>query len=404
MPERAANLRAELILKAMIAVGSADGGLEDREVSLIQQVYEDQAERPITPEEIAEVSQASTRDGLLAELSAASPVLDRETKEEIIRAAYLTLLADGRIAAEERKKLKDIAMALRVPEIHFGAILEDLALWLEEQKSKRSDRLQANFGSWKLRLARLSRLGDKKQALNFAMIGRTFGDDAHVAQAAAFEEIPDEDLVPLAQLRQEFGPRAFLCRADLEDQDLVHARHERGYEFPRGREAIGADDVVDDRHADHGIEFRQGKKVFRADERPDRRHALGPIVEPRQFTHSHAVRCLDANGEAMQIGSGATNEPAFRAANVEHVAHAKLLEHSGDRAPAPIAVSDVVEAPAADFDRLVGPAACLRHVERRLDQAERQAPSRTPPHGPEAPANGAPLRSRRIGFEGPDFR
>ena len=136
MPERAANLRAELILKAMIAVGSADGGLEDREVSLIQQVYEDQAERPITPEEIAEVSQASTRDLLLAELSAASPVLDRETKEEIIRAAYLTLLADGRIAAEERKKLKDIAMALRVPEIHFGAILEDLALWLEEQKAK----------------------------------------------------------------------------------------------------------------------------------------------------------------------------------------------------------------------------------------------------------------------------
>jgi len=135
VPERAANLRAELILKAMIAVGSADGGLEDREVSLIQQVYEDQAERPITPEEIAEVSQATTRDGLLAELSAASPVLDRETKEEIIRAAYLTLLADGRIAAEERKKLQDIAMALRVPEIHFGAILEDLALWLEEQKS-----------------------------------------------------------------------------------------------------------------------------------------------------------------------------------------------------------------------------------------------------------------------------
>jgi tellurite resistance protein len=135
VPERAANLRAELILKAMIAVGSADGGLEDREVSLIQQVYEDQAERLITRGEIAEVSQASTRDGLLAELSAASPVLDRETKEEIIRAAYLTLLADGRIAAEERKKLQDIAMALRVPEIHFGAILEDLALWLEEQKS-----------------------------------------------------------------------------------------------------------------------------------------------------------------------------------------------------------------------------------------------------------------------------
>jgi tellurite resistance protein len=136
MPERAANLRADLIFKAMIAVAEADGGLEDSEVRLMQQVYEDQAKQPITHKEIAEAAEATTKDELLAELTAAAPMLDRETKEEIIRAAYLTLLADGRIAAEERKKLKDIAMALRVPEIHFGAILEDLALWLEEQKAK----------------------------------------------------------------------------------------------------------------------------------------------------------------------------------------------------------------------------------------------------------------------------
>jgi tellurite resistance protein len=119
----------------MIAVGSADGGLEDNEISLIQQVYQDQAERPISPEEIAKVAEAKSRDGILAELSAAAPSLDEDTKEEIIRAAYLTLLADGRIAAEERKKLKDIAMALRVAEIHFGAILEDLAIWLADQRS-----------------------------------------------------------------------------------------------------------------------------------------------------------------------------------------------------------------------------------------------------------------------------
>jgi len=52
VPERVANLRAELILKAMIAVASADGGLEDREVSLIQQIYEDQAGRPITRDDL----------------------------------------------------------------------------------------------------------------------------------------------------------------------------------------------------------------------------------------------------------------------------------------------------------------------------------------------------------------
>src|SRR6476660_4270329 len=60
MPERAANLRADLILKAMIAVAPADaGGIEDSEISLMQQVYQDQAKRPITPQEIAEVAEAA---------------------------------------------------------------------------------------------------------------------------------------------------------------------------------------------------------------------------------------------------------------------------------------------------------------------------------------------------------
>src|SRR5262245_46888633 len=96
MPERAANLRADLSLKAMIAVASADaGGIEDSEISLMQQVYQDQAKRPITPQEIAEVAEATPRDALLAELTAA-PVLDRETKEEILRAAYLTMIANYR--------------------------------------------------------------------------------------------------------------------------------------------------------------------------------------------------------------------------------------------------------------------------------------------------------------------
>lgn len=135
MLERAAKLRTDLILKAMIAVASADGNLADKEISLIQKVYEDQANRAISREEIADVAVSSSRDGILAELGAASSSLDENTKEEIIRAAYLTLLADDLIAAEERKKLKDIATALRVPEIHFGAILEDLAIWLAEQRS-----------------------------------------------------------------------------------------------------------------------------------------------------------------------------------------------------------------------------------------------------------------------------
>jgi tellurite resistance protein len=126
---------ADFLLMAMVAMAAADGKLDEQEIVLIQQIYRDQSGRSLTPEEIRAVEETNMRDGgLLAMLTAASDSLNMEAKEEIIRASYLVLLADDRIAGEERKKLQDIAAALRVPEIHFGAILEDLAIWLAGQK------------------------------------------------------------------------------------------------------------------------------------------------------------------------------------------------------------------------------------------------------------------------------
>ena len=136
MAEGPARSGADYILKAMIAVATADGRLESREINLIQQIYQDQLGQPVGAEMIAEATQGNTRGDLLAQLTAAANTLDEETKEEIIKASYLVLLADDRIAGEERKKLQDIAAALKIPEIHLGAILEDLAVWLAKQKTK----------------------------------------------------------------------------------------------------------------------------------------------------------------------------------------------------------------------------------------------------------------------------
>ena len=127
--------KADYILKAMVAVAAADGRLDSREVGLIQQVYQDQIGQPVDVSGVASALQALGKRDVVAELSAAASGMSEETKEEIIRAAYLVLLADDRIAGEERKKLKDIAAALRIPEIHFGAILEDLAISLAQRKS-----------------------------------------------------------------------------------------------------------------------------------------------------------------------------------------------------------------------------------------------------------------------------
>jgi len=116
---------AGLILKTIVAVAAADGRLDAREVALIQKVYQDQTGRSVDVSGVVLAAQAyvSRRD-VVAELSAAAGSMSRETKEEIIRAAYLTLLADQRIAGEERKRLQEIAAALQISEIHFDAIVE----------------------------------------------------------------------------------------------------------------------------------------------------------------------------------------------------------------------------------------------------------------------------------------
>lgn len=134
MAERLTLGEADWILKAMVAVAASDGRLDSREVGLIQKVYADETGRKLTADEVARAVDANAKSNVIAEFGAAGKALDEKSKEAIIRAAYLALLADDRIAGEERKKLKDIAAALGIAEIHFGAILEDLAVSLGEQK------------------------------------------------------------------------------------------------------------------------------------------------------------------------------------------------------------------------------------------------------------------------------
>jgi tellurite resistance protein len=125
---------SEWILKAMVAVAASDGRLDPREIGLIQQIYKDQSGRTLTADEIARAADANAKGDALAQFAAAGDMLDKATKEEMIRAAYLVLLADDKIASEERKKIQDLAAVLKIPDIHFGAILEDLAIWLAGQK------------------------------------------------------------------------------------------------------------------------------------------------------------------------------------------------------------------------------------------------------------------------------
>jgi tellurite resistance protein len=135
MGEKPADQDIDWVLMGMVAVAASDGGLDARETSLIQRVYQDQSGQAISADEVAQTAAALAKGNAIAAFAAASKTLDRRAKEDVIKAAYRVLLADNRIAGEERKKLKDIAAALKIPEIHFGAMLEDLAIWLAKQGS-----------------------------------------------------------------------------------------------------------------------------------------------------------------------------------------------------------------------------------------------------------------------------
>lgn len=127
------NIVPDLVLKAMIAVAAADGHLDTREVALIQKVHKAREGNTLTADEIARAADVNAKGDVMAAFDAASPTLDKEAKAEIIQCAYRVLLADRNISGEERKVLKDIATALKIPEIHFGAILEDLAVTMQNE-------------------------------------------------------------------------------------------------------------------------------------------------------------------------------------------------------------------------------------------------------------------------------
>lgn len=130
----------DIILDVMLAMAAADGEIEDREAATIAGIYRDLTGRDLSQDVIrtrARSRRAAAPD-IVEWLQGVVPSLDRDAKDQIVRAAYLVLLADDAISSAERKKLQDIAAALKIPEVHFGAILEDVAVWLQQQAERGS--------------------------------------------------------------------------------------------------------------------------------------------------------------------------------------------------------------------------------------------------------------------------
>lgn len=116
---------ADWILKAMIAMAAADDRLDAREVSTIQRIYQAQTGRAVDGRAIVLAVQTfAVRRSMLDALSIASGSMAQETKEAIVRAAYLTAVANQQISATERETLKAIAAALHLSDQEVQEIVD----------------------------------------------------------------------------------------------------------------------------------------------------------------------------------------------------------------------------------------------------------------------------------------
>lgn len=116
------------MLVAMSMMALADRNLEDREVDRIAEIFSEVTSCPIERNAVLEAAhtlEGHRADGLKT-LAARRGEIDTAMKEQIIKACYLVLLADGVIAGEELKMLADTAAALGMPELHYKAVLETL--------------------------------------------------------------------------------------------------------------------------------------------------------------------------------------------------------------------------------------------------------------------------------------
>jgi len=127
--ESQSDKRKELILQTMVAIAGADGRLVESETETICRLYLRLTGDEIAPVDVASALEARTTSSVhLADLlKSRCGELDMKTRESLLKAAYLVLMSDKRVAARERKKLHDYAKALEIPDIHLTAILEDLS-------------------------------------------------------------------------------------------------------------------------------------------------------------------------------------------------------------------------------------------------------------------------------------
>lgn len=118
----------QLLLQVMVSMAMSDADIDQSEISGICNIFEELSGSSLSMSEVEKKCAAFDRDedDAISQLAVHNGTLSKGEKEMIISGAYLVLLADGVIAAQEKNALRKIADAMQMPEIHYQAVLEAL--------------------------------------------------------------------------------------------------------------------------------------------------------------------------------------------------------------------------------------------------------------------------------------
>lgn len=115
-PNRSGELDTYMV-RSMMAMASADGRLDEREVMTISRAYEAITGLPLPAARVREMAamMANRDTSIYDELGRVEGRMSPATKAMIMKATYLVLIADNDAAETEQNRIADIAQALKLP-------------------------------------------------------------------------------------------------------------------------------------------------------------------------------------------------------------------------------------------------------------------------------------------------
>jgi len=114
--------------QVMIGMLLADGVIDDSEVKVLQDIFEELAGVEVSEEDLREEIEVIQKEGssCLEMVAAISHSLNNSGKEKVIRAAYRIAMADNVFDESESEFLSDLSAAMDITSAHLRGIMSEL--------------------------------------------------------------------------------------------------------------------------------------------------------------------------------------------------------------------------------------------------------------------------------------